>query len=379
MLHDAIELNLYKVKISIYKSLKIMRNSFDLKKSFKNKKVLITGHTGFKGSWLAYLLYDIGAEVMGFALPPETDTNHFDLLGLSKKIKHVEGDIRDAKLLAKTLGSFKPEFVFHMAAQAIVSSSYDDPVNTFSTNIMGSVNLLDAVRSCDSVRSLVYITSDKCYENVEWTWGYRENDLLGGHDPYSASKAAAELVFSSYTRSFFHDRLSLGAATVRAGNVIGGGDWAEDRIIPDCIRAIESGKPIRLRNPTATRPWQHVLEPLSGYLLLAARLYENPKNWSGSWNFGPSTKEACTVQKVTEVIINHLGRGHIEIVKSPVQVHEAQLLQLNCDKAHQLLDWYPRWNIDQTLHATALWYKTVMRGGNAEQITKEQIHNFFKE
>ena len=356
-----------------------MRNSFDLKKSFKDKKVLITGHTGFKGSWLAFLLFEMGADVMGFALPPETDTNHFDLLGLSKKIKHVEGDIHDAKLLAETLGGFKPDFVFHMAAQAIVRSSYDDPVNTFSTNIMGSVNLLDAVRRCDSVRSLVYITSDKCYENVEWVWGYRENDLLGGHDPYSASKAAAELVFSSYTRSFFHDRVSLGAATVRAGNVIGGGDWALDRIIPDCIRAIEAGKPISIRNPNATRPWQHVLEPLSGYLLLAARLYEEPNKWKGSWNFGPSTHEVCTVQKVAEVIIEHLGKGEIEISNSTRQLHEAHLLQLNCDKAHQLLNWYPRWNSEKTLQKTALWYKTLMNGGEAEMITRKQIYEFFPE
>ena len=356
-----------------------MQNIHYLKKTFVNKKVLITGHTGFKGSWLTFLLNELGAEVTGFALPPLPSMNHFDLLGLDKKIKHVEGDIHDSELLAKTLKDFRPEFVFHLAAQALVKSSYDDPVNTFSTNIMGSVNLLDAVKKCDSVRSLVYITSDKCYENVEWIWGYRESDKLGGHDPYSASKAAAELVFSSYCRSFFQQRPNFGAASARAGNVIGGGDWAEDRIIPDCIRAIESNEPICLRNPTATRPWQHVLEPLSGYLLLAASLYENPKNWNGSWNFGPSTKEVCTVQKVAEVIISHLGKGHIEITESPVQVHEAQLLQLNCDKAHQLLGWYPRWDSEKTLQATALWYKTVMSGGDAEKITRKQIYEFFPE
>jgi CDP-glucose 4,6-dehydratase len=356
-----------------------MHNAHYLKKYFHNRKVFITGHTGFKGSWLAFLLNEMGANVMGFALPPATAINHFDLLGLDKKIKHVVGDIRDALLLSKTLNKFQPDFVFHLAAQALVRQSYDDPVATFSTNVMGSINLLDAVRQCESVRSLVYITSDKCYENVEWIWGYRENDELGGRDPYSASKAAAEIVFSSYARSFFEHHSSLGAATARAGNVIGGGDWASDRIIPDCIRAIEADEPIRLRNPGATRPWQHVLEPIAGYLLLATRLYEEPQRWGGSWNFGPSTHEVRTVQNVTEVIIGHLGRGRIEVVESKTQLHEARLLQLNCDKAHQLLGWYPRWNAEQTLEATALWYKSIMSGVGAEKITREQIHAFFPE
>ncbi len=356
-----------------------MHNTYLFKNFFHNKKVFITGHTGFKGSWLAFLLNEMGANVMGFALPPATAVNHFDLLGLDKKIKHIVGDIRDASLLANTLNEFQPDFVFHLAAQALVRQSYEDPVATFSTNVMGSVNLLDALRHCESVRSLVYITSDKCYENVEWIWGYRENDELGGRDPYSASKAAAEIVFSSYARSFFKHHPSLGAATTRAGNVIGGGDWAADRIIPDCIRAIETGEPIRLRNPGATRPWQHVLEPIAGYLILATRLYEEPHHWGGSWNFGPSTHEIRTVQNVAEVIISHLGKGHIEIVESKTQLHEARLLQLNCDKAHQLLGWYPRWNAEQTLEATALWYKIIMNGGSAEKITRAQIHAFFPE
>jgi CDP-glucose 4,6-dehydratase len=356
-----------------------MTDMKEIFKAYAGRRVFITGHTGFKGSWLACLLNEAGADVMGFALPPTTTPNHFDLLGLAKKIKHVVGDIRDAGLLARTLYEFQPEFVFHLAAQALVRPSYDDPATTFSTNVMGSVNLLDAVRQCESVRSLVYITSDKCYENVEWIWGYRENDQLGGRDPYSASKAAAEIVFSSYARSFFEQRPSLGAATTRAGNVIGGGDWAVDRIIPDCMRAIEAGEPICLRNPGATRPWQHVLEPLAGYLLLAVRLYEEPQRWFGSWNFGPSTHEVRTVQNVAEIIIGHLGKGSIEIIESKTQVHEARLLQLNCDKAHQLLDWYPRWHAEQTLEATALWYKAIMNGGNAEQITHAQIHAFFPE
>jgi CDP-glucose 4,6-dehydratase len=350
-----------------------------LEKSFSGKKVLITGHTGFKGSWLAFILNEVGAEVTGLALPPVTAVNHFDLLKLDGKIKHVVGDMRDAAVVAKTVQDFQPEFIFHLAAQALVRPSYDDPVTTFSTNVLGSVNLLEAVRQCESVRSLIYITSDKCYENVEWIWGYRENDQLGGRDPYSASKAAAELAFSTYARSFFEQRPMLGAASTRAGNVIGGGDWAVDRIIPDCIRAIQAGEPVRLRNPGATRPWQHVLEPLAGYLLLAVRLYEEPKKWGGSWNFGPSTQEVQTVKNVAELIVSHIGKGRVEVVESKTQVHEARLLQLNCDKAHQLLGWYPRWHVEKTLEATALWYKTIMIGGSAEEITRAQIYEFFSE
>lgn len=351
----------------------------NLAKCFSGKKVLITGHTGFKGSWLAFILNEVGAEVTGLALPPATAVNHFDLLKLDRKIKHVVGDVRDTAVVAKTVRDLQPEFVFHLAAQALVRPSYDDPVTTFSTNVQGSVNLLEAVRQCESVRSLVYITSDKCYENVEWIWGYRENDQLGGRDPYSASKAAAELAFSTYARSFFEQRPLLGAASTRAGNVIGGGDWAVDRIIPDCIRAIQAGEPVRLRNPGATRPWQHVLEPLAGYLMLAARLYEEPKKWDGSWNFGPSTQEVRTVLSVAEIVVGHIGKGRVEVVESKTQVHEARLLQLNCDKAHQLLGWYPRWHVEKTLEATALWYKTIMQGGDAVAITRAQITEFFSE
>lgn len=346
---------------------------------YAGKKVFVTGHTGFKGTWLTYLLNKLGADVTGFALPPEPGPSHFEMLNLRSKIRHIEGDIRDGGALSAALTEAKPEFVFHLAAQALVKRSYSDPVSTFDTNVMGSVNLLDAVRQCDSVRSLVYITSDKCYENVEWVWGYRENDALGGHDPYSASKAAAEIVFSAYVRSFLASRADLGAATTRAGNVIGGGDWAADRIVPDCIRAIENGAAIQLRNPNATRPWQHVLEPLSGYLLLGAKLFENPSQFAGSWNFGPSTTEVRTVHDVAKSIVQHLGRGRIEIIGSQAILHEARLLQLNCDKAHQLLGWHPRWNVEKTLATTAQWYKTILDGGNAETITNAQIKDYFPE
>ena len=356
-----------------------MTNMTEILPTFCGRRVFITGDTGFKGSWLAFLLHEAGAEVMGYALPPETIINHFDLLKLDKKIKHVTGDIRDTALIANELQKFQPEYVFHLAAQALVRPSYADPVETFSTNVMGSVNLLEAVRQCESVRSLVYITSDKCYENVEWIWGYRENDKLGGRDPYSASKAAAEIAFSSYARSFFEQRPSLGVASTRAGNVIGGGDWAVDRIIPDCIRAIEAENPVQLRNPGATRPWQHVLEPLSGYLLLAGRLFEQPKRWGGAWNFGPSSNEVRTVKNVAETIVGYIGKGRVEVVESQTQVYEARLLQLNCDKAHQLLGWYPQWHVDKTLEATAIWYRTVMNGGDVEKITRAQINEFFQE
>lgn len=347
--------------------------------SFSGKRVFVTGHTGFKGSWLAYLLKEVGAEVMGYALPPEPGPSHFELLNLQGRITHVVGDIRDCAALVSALRSFQPEYVFHLAAQALVKRAYDDPVATFGSNTMGSAHLLEAVRQCDSVRSLVLITSDKCYENVEWVWGYRENDRLGGYDPYSASKAAAEIVFSAYARSYFSSRPELGAATTRAGNVIGGGDWAADRVIPDCIRAITTDTPLRLRNPRATRPWQHVLEPLSGYLLLAAQLRNQPEEYQGAWNFGPSSAEARTVEEVASAIIRHFGRGRIEIDSSSRHRHEAQMLQLNCDRAHQCLGWSPRWNADRTLATTAEWYKAVLDGADAETITRSQLRDFFPE
>lgn len=355
-----------------------MLSRSQFKATFANKKVFITGHTGFKGTWLAFLLYEIGADVMGFSLPPAEEQSHFNILGLSGKIKHVIGDVRDESMLEKTMNEFQPEFVFHLAAQALVRLSYSDPTETFSTNVMGSVNLLNAVRNCQSIRSLVFVTSDKCYENNEWLWGYREIDRLGGRDPYSASKAAAEGIFSSYVSSYFDQRPSLGAASARAGNVVGGGDWAVDRIIPDCIRAIQSNESIVLRNPWATRPWQHVLEPLSGYLLLSSKLYQEPKKWTGAWNFGPSVEGFRTVNSVAEVIIGHLGKGSIKIVESEEQVHEAKLLQLNCDKAHQLLGWYPTWDADQTLKVTASWYQAMINGEDVEKTTRDQINEFFE-
>lgn len=347
--------------------------------AFRGRRVLVTGHTGFKGSWLVFLLKEIGAEVLGYALPPKQPDSHFTSLGLAQSIHHVEGDVRDEAKLTATMVEFRPEIVFHLAAQALVRLSYTEPRRTFETNVMGSVNLLESVRQCESVRVLVYITSDKCYENVEWVWGYRENDRLGGHDPYSASKAAAEIAFAAYTRSFFAHRPQLGAATTRAGNVIGGGDWAPDRIVPDCIRAIRDGHPIRLRNPAATRPWQHVLEPISGYLLLASRLQQAPETFGGAWNFGPPAGEVRMVREVAERIVARFGKGSIAMESGDVRHHEAQLLQLNCDKAQQLLGWRPRWNVEQTLTATADWYKVVLDGAEPSAVTRKHIQNFFPE
>ena len=345
----------------------ILRNALN---SFKGKKVFITGHTGFKGTWLSFILNEVGAEVMGYALDPIEGPSHFNMLNLSLKIKHIIGDVRDAARLDNTMHKFQPEYVFHLAAQPLVKKSYHDPVNTFDTNVMGSVNLLDSVRRCSSVLSLVYVTSDKCYENLEWIWGYRETDRLGGHDPYSASKGAAEIIFSAYLRSYFESGNLIGAASTRAGNVIGGGDWAVDRIIPDCIRSIEKNVPIEIRNPLATRPWQHVLEPLSGYILLSAKLRDDPKKFSGAWNFGPSSSEVRTVKEVASKIIHHLGKGKIEITVASDQHHEAML-------SHQILNWEPRWHVEETLKYTAEWYKKVLDGESAEDITKLQVYKYF--
>jgi CDP-glucose 4,6-dehydratase len=347
--------------------------------SFRGKRVFITGHTGFKGAWLTYLLTMLGADVKGFSLAPLTSQSHFEQLALHQLIRHVEGDVRDADSIKQEIQSFAPEYVFHLAAQALVRRSYLDPVETLSTNVIGAVHLLEAVRATPSVRSLVFITSDKCYENREWIWGYRENDRLGGHDPYSASKAAAEMVFSAYWNSFFSKREEFGGVTTRAGNVIGGGDLSADRIIPDCVRAILEDRPVFLRNPNATRPWQHVLEPLSGYLLLAANLYNNPSEFSGAWNFGPSSTQCLTVGEVAKFIVSRFQRGEIVIPDNLADMHEAQLLQLNCDKANLLLGWYSRWDVYKTLVSTADWYQALMLGEDAKVVTGRQIREYFPE
>lgn len=355
-----------------------MNNNYKNLSFFSGKKIFITGHTGFKGSWLSYILTNLGADVLGYSLPPLNQNSHFEILGLAKKIHHVEGDICDLTKLKSVICDFEPEFVFHLAAQALVAQSYQEPCTTILTNVCGSANLLDAVRECESIKSLIYVTSDKCYENQEWIWGYRESDILGGADPYSASKGAAELIFSAYLKSFFQFKDHLGAASVRAGNVIGGGDWSANRIVPDFIRAIQNKSSITLRNPGATRPWQHVLEPLSGYMMLALALYDKPQKWSGSWNFGPDSARVKTVKELTEYLASYLGQGDIVLGNSSEKFHEARLLQLNCDKAHQLLGWFPRWSSDESIEQTAYWYKQYLSGENMENITKAQIKEYFE-
>jgi len=351
----------------------VMNNNFLL---FKGKRVLVTGHTGFKGSWLALWLTELGAEVAGFALPPLRENDHFNLLGLKDKIQHNEGDICDSKHLTRVVKEFRPHFIFHLAAQALVRPSYDDPKTTFETNVLGSVNLLDAARQITSLKALIFITSDKCYFNKEWVWGYREDDQLGGRDPYSASKAAAELVFASYQDSFFSKNLNLGAASVRAGNVIGGGDWAADRIVPDCIKSLKEGKQINIRSPDATRPWQHVLEPLSGYLLLATKLATEPKHYSSAWNFGPNSSAIKTVEDITNGIILRWGSGKLLVDKPENMPHEANLLHLTIDKAIHHLGWSPRWDFEKTLDYTVNWYKSVLSGESAHEVSCTQIKEY---
>ncbi|HEX3031251.1 MAG TPA: CDP-glucose 4,6-dehydratase [Bacillota bacterium] len=345
---------------------------------FKGKRVLVTGDTGFKGSWLALWLHRLGAEVVGFALPPAGEQDHYNILGLDKLIRHVDGDIRDQGTVQKVFDEFKPEVLFHLAAQSLVRYSYDEPKATFDTNVAGSVNILEAVRTSESLRSVIYVTSDKCYRNKEWIWGYRENDELGGHDPYSASKAAAEIVFSSYLDSFLRNKQDLGIASVRAGNVIGGGDWATDRIIPDCVRSLQASQPIILRNPDATRPWQHVLEPLSGYMLLAARLFEQPGEYSGSWNFGPEGQAIRSVRDLAGKFVECWGEGSLQICRPAGAPHEAGLLHLNCDKARQLLGWHSRWDFERTVCETAEWYREIGAGTPALEVSGGQIQDYME-
>ena len=351
---------------------------YSFKNIYQGKRVLVTGDTGFKGSWLSLWLHELGANVVGYALPAERDEDHFNVIGLDKIIHQVDGDIRNFAVLKKVFDDFQPEFLFHLSAQALVKVSYEDPKLTFDTNIGGSVNILEAVRATPSLRSVIYVTSDKCYKNKEWLWGYRENDELGGNDPYSASKAAAEIVFSAYMDSFFNGREGLGAASVRAGNVIGGGDWALDRIVPDCIKALQSGQPIIVRNPKSTRPWQHVLEPLSGYLMLAIGIYNDPKKYSSAWNFGPGGESIRTVQNLAEKIVKSWGKGDVQANIQHDAPHEARLLQLNCDKAQQILGWYPRWNFDRMVDETARWYKEETSGKPALQISRQQIKSYME-
>jgi len=325
---------------------------------YKNKNVLVTGHTGFKGSWLSIWLNEMGANVIGYALDPYTEHDNFVVTNLSEKITDIRGEIRDYDKLLKTFEEEKPEIVFHLAAQPLVRLSYKEPRETYEVNVMGTVNVLEAARKSDSVNAVVIITSDKCYENNEWIWGYRENDPMGGYDPYSSSKGCAELVTSAYTRSFFDNEDSdLAVASARAGNVIGGGDWAEDRLITDCITYLKEDKVIEIRSPEAIRPWQHVLEPLRGYLLLASKLYQNPDKYKGAWNFGPNEASIVTVGELVDKLVNKWGSGDWIDTSNNDEPHEAKLLKLDISKARYHLNWEPKLNFNQTIELVVDWYQ----------------------
>lgn len=347
---------------------------------FKDKTVLVTGHTGFKGSWLCIWLKELGANVVGYSLEPYTERDNFVVSGLEDRIIHITGDVRDFQKLSKVFEKYQPEFVFHLAAQPIVRESYISPKETYDINIGGTVNVLECCRLTDSVRVIINVTSDKCYENKEWIWGYRENDPMGGYDPYSSSKGCSELVTAAYRKSFFNPndfnghKKSLSSA--RAGNVIGGGDWQKDRIIPDCIRALENNKPIEIRNPNATRPWQHVLEPLSGYLLLASRMYEEPQNFCGAWNFGPNYDSIIPVCEVADKVVAQWGIGSWLDLSDKNAPHEAKLLSLDISKAKTYLKWVPVWDTEKAIERTVDWYKEY-RKKDPYRICINQIEEFF--
>ncbi len=339
--------------------------------AFSGRKVLLTGHTGFKGSWLALWLQQLGAEVVGLALPPNTDPSHWGLLKLG--IEEHQFDIRDYAAVKRLVTQVQPEMVFHLAAQPLVRRSYVDPLSTWAINVQGTAHVLEACRHAACVRAIVAVTTDKCYENQEWLWGYRENDRLGGHDPYSASKAGAELVAGSYRKSYFNGEDSPRLATARAGNVIGGGDWSEDRLIPDLVRASLRGEPVEIRSPHATRPWQHVLESLSGYLLLGQRLLERQPGFAEAWNFGPDESGNQTVSAVLAKLTQSWDelRWHVTVAPQP---HEAGLLQLDSTKARTLLQWLPVWGLDEGLNQTANWYRAYWEKG--EVISRQQLSDY---
>lgn len=332
---------------------------------FNDKRVLVTGHTGFKGSWLALWLNGLGAKVAGYSLEPPTRPSLFDELGLAAKVTHVIGDVRDPEALSAIFAGFRPEIVFHLAAQPLVRYSYREPRLTYETNVMGTVNVLEAARGCGSVRVVVNITSDKCYENRERDYSYRESDPMGGYDPYSSSKGCAELVTAAYRGSFFGGDAGSWLASARAGNVVGGGDWAEDRLVPDCARALSQGDPVVVRNPGAVRPWQFVLEPLAGYLSLAASMWSGGDDYEGAWNFGPDSEGNVPVQRVVEAAISAWGegewRGH---GASSNGLHEAHLLMLDCAKAKQALGWRPVYGVEEAIGAAMDWYRAYYDGGS---------------
>jgi CDP-glucose 4,6-dehydratase len=357
--------------------------SMPLADTYRGKQVFLTGHTGFKGSWLTEWLLQLGAKVTGFSLPPPTEPALFDQLGLGTRLHHLIGDVRDLRAMRQAIDEARPDYVFHLAAQSLVRLSYAQPVETYATNVMGTVNVLEAVRLAGRPCTVVAVTTDKCYENKEQVYSYSEDDPLGGHDPYSSSKGAAELVISAYRRSYFSSPDSMvRLASGRAGNVVGGGDWAIDRIVPDCVRSLQQGKPIPVRNKVATRPWQHVLEPLSGYLWLGACLAQAGQGsqlstLASAFNFGPAPASNRTVAEVVQEMIKHWP-GRWEDKSDPSAVHEAKLLNLSTDKALSLLKWKPVWSFEQTIAQTASWYRSAATFGPEETagLTRRQITDY---
>lgn len=349
---------------------------------YSGKRVLVTGHTGFKGSWLSLWLNELGAEVIGYALKPPTIPSLFKVCGIEKKITSIIADIRNLKMLREVFAEYQPEIVFHMAAQSLVRYSYKEPVETYETNIMGTVNLFEACRYTPSVKAIVNITSDKCYENREWVWGYRENDPMGGYDPYSSSKGCAELITNAYIKSYFnpdnYEKHGVSLVSVRAGNVIGGGDWSEDRLIPDCMKALNESRPIVIRYPDAIRPWQHVLEPLYGYLLLAQCLYQDGPAFCGAWNFGPDDDDVKPVRWIVNHITEIWGDNNGWKIDNHNHPYEANYLKLDCSKAKSKLGWHPQWDLNFSLEKTVEWYKAYCNQEDMLNIIVSQIQSYEK-
>lgn len=339
------------------------------------KRVLLTGHTGFKGSWLSLWLQAMGSELRGISLAPPTTPALFDVAKIAEGMDHQIADIRDFDKVNKLVAEFKPEIVIHMAAQPLVRLSYQQPIETYATNVMGTVHVLEAARHARSVKAIVNITTDKCYENKEWLWGYREDEPMGGHDPYSNSKGCAELVSSAYRKSFLN-QAGIAMATARAGNVIGGGDWALDRLVPDVLRALEQNQPALIRNPHATRPWQHVLEPLSGYLLLAEHLYNDGLAFAEGWNFGPNEDDAKPVQWIVNKLCEAWANGAKWELQPGEHPHEANYLKLDISKAKQKLRWYPRWPLQTALHHITTWHQAWLAGENMRTFCLQQISQY---
>ena len=356
-------------------NLEIKRGKVD-SNFWRGKKVFITGHNGFKGSWLSLWLQCMGSVVKGYSLAVNTKPSLFEMANIGDEMESELGDIRDLDQLTKSMSNFNPDILIHMAAQSLVRISYKEPVDTYTTNVIGTVNVLEAAGKCKKLKAIVSVTTDKCYENKEWDWGYRENESMGGHDPYSSSKGCAELVTSAYRKSFFNSKNTASIATARAGNVIGGGDWAEDRLIPDILKSFEESKPVVVRNPHSTRPWQHVLEPLSGYLVLAQKLYTNGDEFAEGWNFGPKDQDCKPVSWILDKMIKYWDDNASWVLDKDNNPHEAVFLKLDCSKAANRLKWAPKWDLQLTIKSIVDWHKIYINGGDIKDHCLSEIYNY---